>query len=106
MSFLGYNSDNIIELKKRLEGGKELVQCDTNELKYVTKPIGKSIYKTAKEIKEEPKPKRRKWDSAERIECDLCGREYRRSGRAQHNKTMVHQAYKSINDRLKELMLK
>jgi hypothetical protein len=99
-------SDISIEtLKKRLQAGEELIKYNSDELNYVTKPIGKAIYEGAQYEKHE-KPKRKKWNPAERVTCELCGKEYSRSARSQHSKTQVHLAYKVVNDKLKELMLK
>ena len=92
----------IDNIKQRLREGKELINCELDELEYIKKPIGKSIYKNATEEKKE---KKKKYASAERIICDLCGKVYRRSNKSYHDKTNIHLAYKRVNDKFKQLLL-
>jgi hypothetical protein len=94
---------NIInDIKNKLKFGKEIINCDSDELNYIGKPIGKSIYKSALDNK---KPVKKKYNGSDRVICDLCGNEYRKSNKSIHVKTRIHQTYKQINDKLKNLIL-
>jgi hypothetical protein len=92
----------IDDIKKRLRTGKEIINCDLDELQYIKKPVGKTIYQYAIEEKKERK---KKYVSNERITCELCGKEYRRSNKSIHEKTKTHLTYKIVNDKLKHLIL-
>jgi hypothetical protein len=92
----------IDNIKQRLRTGKELINCELDELEYIKKPIGNSIYKYATE---EKKQRKTKYISNERITCELCGKEYRRSNKSYHDKTKTHLTYKRVNDKFKQLLL-
>lgn len=96
------DKDLIDNIKNKLRIGKELINCEIDEIGYIKKPVGGSIYKTA--IENKPKGKR-KYISHERILCDLCGKDYRRSNKTQHEKTQYHLTYKNVNDKFKQLLL-
>jgi hypothetical protein len=96
------NKRIIDDIKNRLRQGKELITCDLDELQYIQKPIGKSIYRHANE---ERKKRKNKYISDERIICDLCGKDYRRSNKSFHEKTHYHLTYKLVNDKFKKLIL-
>jgi hypothetical protein len=94
--------DIIDNIKSRLRDGKELIQCDVDEIDYIKKPIGNSIYRTATENKKKGK---KKYISEERIICELCGKEYRRSNKSHHERTSFHMTYKTVNDKFRHLLL-
>lgn len=96
------NKEDLDNIKKRLKKGPELINCDIDELQYIKKPVGKSIYKCAIDEKKE---RRKKYIKNERVTCDLCGVEYTRSNRCYHERTKYHLTYKIVNDKLKRLML-
>lgn len=96
------DKEYIANIKKKLKDGKELINCEVDEIDYLKKPIGKSIYKYATE---EKKTRKRKYIADERITCELCGKEYRRSNKSIHEKTKTHLTYKIVNDKLKQLIL-
>lgn len=92
----------INELKSKLREGKEIINCEPDEIAYIKKPVGKSIYTLAMEAKQ---IKRKKWDPHEKIICSLCGKEYTRANKAHHVKTKYHITYKIVNDKLTRLIL-
>jgi hypothetical protein len=87
-----------------LKKGKSLPLYDTDDLKYVRKPIGKAIYNNAilgrPKINEEDKAK-----PTDRIECKVCGKTFIRSGRTNHNKSEIHKAYLRMDEKLKDFLL-
>lgn len=97
------NKRRIDDIKKRLRDGNEPINCKIDEMSYIRKPVGKAIYTTALEYKQEPKKDR--YNRSEKVLCDLCGKYYTRSNKCHHNKTRYHLAYKSINDKFKQLLL-
>lgn len=100
------NKEELDDIKKRLRNGPEIINCDVDELKYIKKPVGKSIYKYAIEEKQQRKLRRNKaYIPGERITCDLCGVEYTRSNKCFHERTKYHITYKIVNDKLKQLIL-
>ncbi len=99
----------INDIKKRLREAKEPINSEIDELQYITKPIGNVIYKGALEEKtvlEEKRRRRAKWNPTERVTCDLCGKSYTRSNKSIHERTNYHIAYKTVNDKFKQLILK
>lgn len=94
--------DMINNIKSKLREGKELINCEVDEIDYIKKPIGNSIYRSAIENKTKGK---KKYISTERVVCDLCGKEYRRSNKSHHERTKYHVTYKVVNDRFKQLLL-
>lgn len=94
--------DLVENIKKILITEKGLINCELSELQYI-KPIEKSIYQITKEEKQQRK---KKYVASEKIICDLCGKEYRKSNKSYHDKTSFHLTYKHVNDKFKQLMLK
>ena len=109
------NEDNenerqfIKNIQNKLKQANEIINYDIDELDYLTKPIGKAIYEKNEDIKKEKHDRNYKakkvWNSHERIKCDLCGIEYRRSNKSYHEKSKNHLVYKKINDKFKQLIL-
>jgi hypothetical protein len=94
--------DIIERIKQKLRTGKELINCDDDEIEYIKKPIGKSVYQQARE---EKKQRKRKYVANEKITCELCGKEYRRSNKSFHERTSYHLVYKRVNDKFTQFML-
>jgi hypothetical protein len=92
----------IDNIKNKLRQGNDLINCDIDELQYIKKPIGKSIYQAAREQK---KQKKNKYISNETITCELCAKKYRRSNKSFHEKTSYHLTYKHVNDKFTQFML-
>jgi hypothetical protein len=99
----------IQKIQNRLKQAEEVINYDVDELEYLTKPIGKAIYEKNSDIKNTRHNRNYKakkiWDSHERVKCDLCGVEYRRSNKSYHEKSKNHLVYKKINDKFKQLIL-
>ena len=92
----------ITNIKKKLGDAPDIINCELDELEYIKKPVGKSIYQRASE---EKKTRKKKWNGKERLVCDLCGGEFVRSHKSDHEKTKYHITYKIVNDKFKQLML-
>lgn len=101
---MSMNEDLVSKIKKNLKKGKILAEYDVDELDYIRKPIGRSIYKES--INKTKTKTIRKWNGKERIKCDVCGKVFRRSNRNVHVKSKLHQAYLNINNKFKKLLLK
>lgn len=91
--------------QKELQQGKGLSQYEPETLKYLTKPIGKAIFKNAVEKRGRPK-KDTKAHWSDRIKCEICGKEFTRSARTKHTKTEFHQAHLKFDQKIKKLLLK
>jgi hypothetical protein len=92
----------INNIKNKLREGNDLINCNVDELQYIKKPIGKSIYQTARE---EKKQRKKKYVSNEIVTCLLCAKQYRRSNKSFHEKTAYHLTYKLVNDKFTQFML-
>jgi hypothetical protein len=88
------------ELKKQLKN-QSLTLVDDEALKYSLKPVGKAII-TKEPISEKQKEKT-KW--SDRVVCNICGVEFTRSARSNHNKTKMHNLHLSMHHKMKKLLL-
>ncbi len=100
-------SRTLRELRDSLREGMELCQYGAEEMKYITKPIGRAVYENAYENKDivKPKKEKKKNNRFERIECELCGRVISKNNKAAHRKTRYHQAFEKMNKKLREFLL-
>lgn len=102
-------SRTLRELRDSLREGREVCQYDAEEMKYITKPIGRAVYENAYENKDndigKEKKEKKKNNRFERIECELCGRIISKNNKAAHRKTRFHQAYEKMNKKLREFLL-
>lgn len=87
------------ELKKQLKS-QSLTLVDDEALKYSLKPVGKAIITNP--LIEETKEKT-KW--SDRVVCNICGVEFTRSARSNHNKTKMHNLHLSMHHKMKKLLL-
>jgi hypothetical protein len=80
-----------------------IIDMSKEQFEYSQRPLGKAIYKhnigrPKKEITEKALP-------TDRIKCDLCGKEYFRSGSYNHKKTVFHQEKLKVNKKLVKLLI-
>lgn len=64
----------------------------------LSEPIGLATFNS------EYKPKKGKKKWSDRVECEICGREYTRSAKSKHYKTQYHIAYTEMNEKIKRLL--
>lgn len=93
----------IRKIQEELKEGKPLTFLPNEDIRYLEKPLGKAIYKSAvgrprKKEKDKAKP-------SDRLICDICNEKFTRSHRWSHNQTKVHQAYMKMNDKMKKILL-
>lgn len=82
---------------------KEVPEMTKEEYKYTQTPIGNATYKH--NIKKGRPITNGKVSPKDRIICDICGKEYTRSGSAGHKKTVYHKERQRINKKLRELLM-
>lgn len=80
---------------------KEILEMNRDEFNKLNKNVvRKAVFK---------KPGRHPVDkpalASDRIICGVCGKEFTRSGRTCHNKTVYHKERMKINKKLNELLL-
>lgn len=101
----------IANSQEKLKSGISIPLLNEFDIEYITKPIGKAIYKNSIEKKNEKpfgRPRKNEKEKArynDRIVCDICGGTFLRSHRADHRKTKVHQAYEKMNRKLSKVIL-
>jgi hypothetical protein len=83
---------------------KELSQLSKEELIEIQKPIAKALYKNKVENNKTKKDKIYA-KPTDRITCKYCGRTYIRSGKFNHDKTLIHKAYVDMNNKLRQLLI-
>lgn len=86
------------EIKEKVKDDKNISEYDIDELRYVQTPIGKAVFKADKPEKVKTKP-------SDRVICDVCGKEFTRSGRTTHNRTQFHKLHASMNAKIKKLLI-
>lgn len=94
---------SIKKIKENLNNGLALPLYDEEELEYVQKPIGETIYNDAISKTTNNRQKNTHWSDI--LVCKICGRTYKRSNITNHNKTKIHQVYASMNNKLKKILL-
>jgi hypothetical protein len=101
--------NDIKNIQNRLKEGKAITNYDVNEIKYMMRPIGNAIYEQSKDIdkdknKDIDKNKnKKKWDDI--LICDICNKNYTRSNKSQHNKSVIHIEYSKINKKLRDILI-
>lgn len=89
-------------MEEKIENNKAITEYNDKEIHYIKTPIGKTLYlkkPTEKKQKEKCKP-------SDRLKCDICGKEFFRSGRSNHNKTQFHKTHELVNKKIREFLIK
>lgn len=92
-----------MEVKNKLKEAKSIPLMEEEELKYLQKPIGKAIYKRS--VGRPRKPDDEKARPGDRVVCEICGGNFKRSHRSSHNKTKIHMVYENMNKKLMNLLV-
>lgn len=85
---------------------KPILQLTKDEFQYTQTPIGGPTYKH--NLKKRGRPTvetNQKKKPNDRIKCEICGKEYFRSGSTKHKRTEFHQAHVKINKKLLDLLI-
>lgn len=93
-------SKNINNFQKKIKEDKNIVNYSHNEMKYLQTPIGRALFvgRPRKNDADKAKP-------TDRIKCEICSKEFYRSGRANHKKTAYHRAHEQMNSRLRKVLM-
>lgn len=83
------------------KNNKRLSMYEHDQLIEVIKPLNKAVFK--KKIEKVKSRVRAKPD--DRIMCDVCGKEFTRSARSNHNKTQRHQIYLDFDNKLRNFLI-
>lgn len=89
------------EARNTIKNNKNLTQYSIEELQYVQTPLGKACYKSGR-------PKKNEFEKAkptDKITCEICGKNFFRSGRANHYKTEYHKAHNAMNSKLRKILI-
>ena len=97
---------------------KELSLMESNELKSMLNPIKKAVYKAEhgniytgpinngyKYTNCEGHKTKQKANPKDRLACEICGGSFIRYNRIAHNRTKVHQAFHSMNEKMRKLLI-
>jgi len=100
-------ADKIQRIQNNLKSGKSMPLLNDEDILYITKPLGKAIYKNAIS-KPLGRPRKEEHDKAkpnDRLICNVCGMKFIRSARSGHKKTKVHQIYENMSRKLNRTFL-
>lgn len=86
---------SINEIQKIIDENKNIESYDDETIKYLRKPIGKTIYKSA--------AKNPEW--SDKIKCSICGRKFLRSNKWAHNQSQFHKSHLTIHEKIRKLIL-
>lgn len=89
------------DLINKILEDKNMVDYTEDEIKYCMTPIGGATYKT----KYGRKRKEVKCLPSDRVKCEVCGGEYTRSGKYNHDITRVHQTYAKLNKKIAKVLI-
>ena len=95
------SSEDYQEIQQKFKRNKIITDYEVEDYEYLRKPIGKSLYKNAV-IEEDIKVKKLPSD---RVDCEICGGNFRRSNRSAHKKTKKHQLYAKLNKKLTKMLV-
>jgi|SRR5580698_4045857 hypothetical protein len=97
----------IKNIQENIKNGYALHFYDTEELRYIEKPLGKQIYKhyseNDEEIVLEGKKKKPHW--RDRVECKICKARVRRCNLSRHRKTKFHKIYQNMQEKFRYFIL-
>jgi len=85
---------------------KPVLELDKDEFKYTQTPIGGPLYKH--NVKKGGRPRvedDKKKKPTDKIKCEVCGKEYIRSGATKHKRTVFHLERLRINKKLLDLLV-
>ncbi len=85
----------IVKIQNKIEKDKSIVNYNTDELQYLKKPIGKTLYLSS-EIRPQLIEKKDKYFN-DILLCNVCKKKYRRSYSGKHKKTKYHQLCEKIS---------
>lgn len=89
---------NLNNIQDKIKYDKNICQYSVDEMRYVQRPIGKALYVGRPATGSTAFP-------TDRIKCDICGKEFFRSGRANHKKTKYHLLYEGLNKKLTKILI-
>lgn len=87
---------------------KQPINYTKEEKEYAKRPMGKAILKSVVEEFPERLPEKKEGTKAkpnDRLECDVCGKFYFRSGRTRHQRTKHHQVMASANKIIRDTLI-
>lgn len=93
-------SSELQNIQEKLKVDKNISEYTVDELKYLQKPIGKALYRgrPKKDDNDRAKP-------TDRLKCEVCGKEFFRSGRTKHNQTKHHLLHEKMNKKLMKMLV-
>ncbi len=83
---------------------KPITELTKDEFQYTQTPIGGPTYKHNLK-RGRPIPENGKAKPTDRIKCEICGKEYFRSGSTKHKRTEYHRAMERVNKKLLDLLV-
>lgn len=92
--------EEISKIQDRLKRDKNIINYIEEEIRYMQKPLGSALYKGRPRKDDEDKAK-----PTDRLVCETCGKEFFRSGRAQHKATQYHILHENLNKKLMKMLL-
>lgn len=93
-------SSDIEQIQEKIKTDKNILKYVEEEIRYLQKPIGSALYKGRPR-----KPDNEKAKPTDRITCEICGKEYFRSGSANHKATKHHIIHQDLNKKLMKILL-
>lgn len=85
-------------IQDKIKEDKNICQYTVDEIMYVQRPIGKALYAGRPATGSAAK-------ATDRIKCEICGKEFYRSGRTNHKKTKHHILYEGLNKKLAKILI-
>lgn len=97
---------DITDKQEKIKKNKGIILYNKEEFDYLdNSTIAKAMYNHSKQkIKKDEKDEDIPYWK-QRITCDICGKQYYRSGVTKHRSTQHHKTYMLINEKLRNLML-
>lgn len=84
---------------------KHIIDMDKEEFKLTQTPLGGPLYKNRMGRGRPTVASGKKKLPTDRIKCEVCGKEYFRSGSTKHKRTVFHQERAKLNKKLLDFLI-
>ena len=91
---------NIQKIQEKIKNDKNIIGYQEEEIRYLQKPIGGALYRGRPKKNESEKAK-----PTDKLTCEICGKEFFRSGRTQHKNTQYHILHQNLNKKLMKMLI-
>lgn len=91
---------DVPKIQEKIKNDKNIIGYIEEEIRYLQKPLGSALYKGRPRKSDDEKAK-----PTDRLTCEICGKDFFRSGRSKHKTTQYHILHQNLNKKLMKMLL-